>query len=339
MKQSSSARRLLLPLVPVYRLALAVRELRLRRGWEPTRHLRFPVVSIGNLSTGGSGKTPLAITLARLLSSKGFHVDVLSRGYGRNDSSPARVRSDGLADDFGDEPILIARNTGVPVYVARERYNAGLLAEADASAAGFDDRCVHLLDDGFQHRQLARDVDILLLNRADWADHLLPSGNLRESLRALHRATVLGIPAGEKHLAQELKNSGWDGPIWYLHRRMEVPSVDGPVVAFCGIARPEQFFTGLKAAGVSVAAQIAFPDHHGYAISDVKRLVASAQTAGAAALITTEKDLVRLGNLSAKFDPSVPPQTAALHVEIENHAAVLDWLIGQFPASPIRPAL
>lgn len=339
MKQRSSARRLLLPLVPVYRLALAVRELRLRRGWEPTRNLRFPVVSIGNLSTGGSGKTPLAITLARLLSSKGFHVDVLSRGYGRKNSSPARVRSEGLAKDFGDEPILIARNTGVPVYVARERYNAGLLAESDASVAGFENRCVHLLDDGFQHRQLARDVDVLLLNRADWDDHLLPSGNLRESLLAFHRATVLGIPAEEKDLAQELKNWGWKGPIWYLHRRMEVPSVDGPVAAFCGIARPEQFFTGLKAAGVSIAAQIAFPDHHSYAISDVERLVAAARTAGAVALITTEKDFVRLGNLTAKFDPSVPLKTAALHVEIENHAAVLDWLIGQLPASPVRPAL
>jgi tetraacyldisaccharide 4'-kinase len=339
MKQSSSARRLLLPLVPVYRLALAVRDLRLRRGWEPTRHLRFPVVSIGNLSTGGSGKTPLAITLARLLSSKGFHVDVLSRGYGRNSSSPARVRSEGSVNDFGDEPILIARNTGVPVYVASERYKAGLLAEAEASSAGFEDHCVHLLDDGFQHRQLARDVDILLLNRADWADHLLPSGNLRESLRAFHRATVLGIPAEEKDLAQELKNGGWEEPIWYLYRRMEVPSVAGSVAAFCGIARPEQFFTGLKAAGVSVAAQIAFPDHHRYAISDVERLVNAARTAGAAALITTEKDFVRLGDLAAKFDPSVPLKTATLHVEIENHATVLDWLIGRFPASPVRPAL
>ena len=130
-EETDMKRPLLLPLVPLYAAGLALRELRLSRGWEPIRRLRFPVISIGNLSTGGSGKTPLTITLARLLSARGFHVDVLSRGYGRSSREPARVLPDGTAEQYGDEPLLIAREAGVPVYVAAERYDAGLLAESN----------------------------------------------------------------------------------------------------------------------------------------------------------------------------------------------------------------
>ncbi len=255
-------RPLLLPLVPLYAAGLALRELRLSRGWEPIRRLRYPVISIGNLSTGGSGKTPLTITLARLLSDRGFQVDVLSRGYGRRSAVPLRVDLNGSADQFGDEPLLIAREAGVPVYVAAERYDAGILAETDASK---DERpLVHILDDGFQHRQLQRDIDILLVSRSDWHDHLLPAGNLRETLHAALRATVLAIPADDPNFEAELRTWGWTGPVWHLHRRMEVPQVAGPVVAFCGIARPEQFFAGLESAGVKVADRLAFRDHFSY---------------------------------------------------------------------------
>ena len=129
MTASRAARRMLLPLTPLYRFGLALREQRLRSGREPVRRLRFPVISIGNLSTGGAGKTPFAIALARALTEAGFGVDVLSRGFGRQASTPARVRPDGTAAEFGDEPLLIAREAGVPVYVANQRYEAGLLAE------------------------------------------------------------------------------------------------------------------------------------------------------------------------------------------------------------------
>ncbi len=161
-------RPLLLPLVPLYAAGLELRELRLSRGWESIRRLVHPVISIGNLSTGGSGKTPLTIALARLLSARGFQVDVLSRGYGRQSREPMRVKPDGTAEEFGDEPLLIAREAGVPVYVAAERYAAGFLAESNASSATGSPR-IHILDDGFQHRQLHRDIDILLVNREDWA--------------------------------------------------------------------------------------------------------------------------------------------------------------------------
>jgi tetraacyldisaccharide 4'-kinase len=279
---------MLLPLVPLYQLVLTLRELRLRSGLEPLRHLRYPVVSIGNLSAGGAGKTPLTIALAKLLIAKGFHVDVLSRGYGRQSRLPARVRPDGTAAEFGDEPLLIARQAGPPVYVAPQRYDAGLLAEADVRVQGASDSpTIHLLDDGFQHRQLARDVDILLLNLSDLRDRLLPAGNLREPLRALHRANVIAIPAIESELETELSARGWQGPIWRLHRSIDVPAVDGPIAAFCGIARSGQFFQGLESEGLRLAARIAYPDHHAYTSADLKRLLAAARKAGATSIVTT----------------------------------------------------
>ena len=326
-------RPLLLPLVPLYAAGLALRELRLTRGWEPIRRLRCPVISIGNLSTGGSGKTPLAIALTRLLSRRGFHVDVLSRGYGRTSREPARVQPEGTAEQFGDEPLLIARETGVPVYVAAERYDAGLLAESNSSRDGNATQ-VHILDDGFQHRQLSRDIDILLVNRQDWHDRLLPAGNLRESLNAARRATALAIPSDNPAFEAELRDWGWAGPIWHVRRHMEIPQISGPVVAFCGIARPDQFFAGLKAAGIPVASEIAFADHHRYSAPDFERVTSAAQQAGAAALITTEKDRIRLEKLISAMPVSVPLETVRLTVSIENESHVCNWLSERLTPHP-----
>jgi len=328
MNQPFTPRRLLLPLIPLYRSALAYRELRLRLGFEPVRRLRFPVVSVGNLSTGGSGKTPLTIALAKLLTERGLHVDVLSRGYGRESQLAAQVNPEGSAKEFGDEPLLIAREAGLPVFVASQRYEAGLLAEAEEQQAAENRQpAVHLLDDGFQHRQLARDVDILLLDRRDWQDGLLPAGNLREPLRAARRASVIAIPANEPALEGELRRWGWKKPIWRLKRVMEIPAENGTVAVFCGIARPEQFFAGIKAAGFEIALQRAFPDHHSYTARDLERLAAAARATGASALLTTEKDLVRLGKLTSELPRSLPLRTAHLRVEIENQDAAIEWLI------------
>ncbi len=125
----------LAPLVPLYRFGIALRGLALRSGFEEVRKLGAPVVSIGNLSTGGAGKTPLTIALPRALTARGVHIDVLSRGYGRTGKAIARVDPNGTAEDFGDEPLVIAREACVPVYVAAQRYQAGLLAEHDFSGA------------------------------------------------------------------------------------------------------------------------------------------------------------------------------------------------------------
>ena len=322
-------RPLLLPLVPLYAAGLALREWRLERGWEKARILWYPVISVGNLSTGGSGKTPLVIALARLLQAEGFAVDVLSRGYGRKSSEAARVNQDGTAEDFGDEPLLIARKTGVPVWVGAERYEAGGLADQDfiqrgGAMSGDPAPLVHLLDDGFQHRQLFRHVDVLMANREDWRDHLLPAGNLREPLEAVGRASVLAIPADDGEFEDELREWGWSGPIWRVRRRMHIPVIDGPVVAFCGIARPEQFFAGLEQRGLKLASKKAFADHYRYTQSDVDSLLAAARKANASALITTEKDYVRLGALTAAFGERL--RTAELAIEFDDEQSVAAWL-------------
>ena len=365
MKDTFSARRLLFPLIPLYRLALAFSRFRLRSGLEPVRRLRFPVVSVGNLSTGGSGKTPLTVALVKALARRGLRVDVLSRGYGRQSQLAAHVNPDGTAEEFGDEPLLIAREAGVPVYVAPERYNAGLLAEAEelpdgdelgapslrvlcASVGNLNSQppivqeedhplIVHLLDDGFQHRQLARNVDILLLDRHDWHDLLLPAGNLREPLGAARRASIIAIPATDPKLEDDLRAWGWQGPVLRLRRTMKIPTVKGPIAAFCGIARPEQFFAGLEAAGLKLAFRQVFPDHHRYTALDLDRLVAAALDASATALITTEKDLVRLGALSSTFPESMPLSVVRLRIEIENQAAAIDWLVDRLTPASAQP--
>lgn len=375
MTPSGGPRPWLLPLTPVYRLALTLREFRLRRGWEPVRRLRFPLISIGNLSTGGSGKTPFAIALARALTARGFSVDVLSRGYGRRSEAPARVDPDGNPEAFGDEPLLIARESGVPVYVARERYEAGLLAEDfDARNASEMNRChperspaaerggvegsavafrprrelqppfnpihprLHILDDAFQHRQLHRDVNILLLNQEDWHDRLLPAGNLREPLRSIERADVIAIPASEPDLEPQLRSRGWNGPLWRLHRHMEIPRIDRPVAAFCGIARPGQFFAGLEAAGLRISARIVFRDHHRYTPGDLERLRRTARSAGAKALVTTAKDQIRLA-IPGPSRLDLPVLTAGLRIEILDESAALDWLTRRLADTESRPSL
>jgi tetraacyldisaccharide 4'-kinase len=317
----------LLPLVHLYRLGLAWRERRLASGREVVKRLKWPVISIGNLSTGGAGKTPVAIALARALSGRGLAVDVLSRGYGRRRREAARVELNGTAEEFGDEPLVIARGAGVPVYVAAERYEAGVLAERELGGG----RGVHILDDGFQHRQLHRDVDILLVNQRDWRDRLLPGGDLREPLEAARRADVIAVSESEPELETALRAWGWTGPVWRVRRRMEVPAVEGPVVAFCGIARPEQFFLGLEQAGVKQAECRAFGDHHRYSPRGLARLVHQARRVGARALVTTEKDAVRLAGMAA----GMPVLTVGLLVEIEDEAAAMEWLIKRIPQKPM----
>jgi len=332
------ARPLLWPLVPAYKLALALREVQLRWGLKRVRRLRRAVVSVGNLSAGGAGKTPLTIALAKALEARGVDVDVLSRGYGRRSAVPLLVEGSGDAERFGDEPLVIAREARVPVYVAAERYEAGMLAEGarEQGSKGASQHVselasqrldVHLLDDGFQHRQLHRDVDILLLSAEDLADHLLPAGNLREALHAAERANVIAIPADEPEVAEWIESQGWKKAVWRIRREMDVPRIEGTVIAFCGIARPEQFFNGLESAGLRLAARMAFADHHSYSAGDVERIVAAAQKAGATTLLTTEKDRVRLGALATDLPAWLVLKTVALRIEIEDEAGVIDWLV------------
>ena len=151
--------------------------------------------------------------------------------------------------------------------------------------------------------------------------------SLREPLRALHRASCIAIPAEDETLEEELKARGWRGSIWRIRRRMEVPRTDGPVVAFCGIARPEQFFQGLEKAGLQLAVRIAFPDHHRYTQADMERLQAAARSSNAGTLITTEKDRVRMGKLAEGFSKALGLDTARLSISIEDESSIIDSLL------------
>src|SRR5438105_13180332 len=180
------------PLVPFYAAGLAakdgLRSSRLLR----TRTLHYLVISVGSISAGGAGKTPVVIALAQLLHDRGWTVDILSRGYRRENSSVERVDVDvpNATRRFGDEPVLIAQELGpyIPVWVGEDRFSAGTQAEA---AQPGNTPGVHILDDGFQHRQLARRIDIVLVTAEDLDDPLLPAGNRREPLASLGRADLI----------------------------------------------------------------------------------------------------------------------------------------------------
>jgi len=275
------------------------------------RRLRRPVISVGNLSVGGAGKTPLVILLAELLRQRGVRADVLSRGYGRRSSGVLVVDSGGSAARFGDEPLLMARRLpDVPVLVGERRYQAGLEAERRWQTD------VHLLDDGFQHRQLARDFDIVLLSRRDLEDRLLPAGRLREPLSALARADAVVWSEPEDVPALPVSM-----PVWRVRRRVEIPqpSPARPFV-FCAIGGPQRFLQDLASDGVHVAGQHWFRDHHAYTDADVQRLCQEASSAGADGFLTTEKDAVKLEGLQAQL-----PKLAVvrLSLELENAEAAL----------------
>lgn len=309
---------LLAPLELLYGALIRARNARFDR--TPALRLRWPVVSIGNLSVGGTGKTPLVICLAGLLQREGWAPDVLSRGYGRSRQTVERVDGAGSAEQFGDEPLLIARSTTVPVYVGASRYEAGLLAESESKAEG-----VHLLDDGFQHRQLARDLDIVLMHRSDLQQRLLPAGRLREPLASLRRADVIVLRQEDGELESTLRaHVRSQCTFWRLRRTLALNSPVRRAVAFCAIARPDEFFASLAAAGAEVVERVRFRDHHRYTMADVDRLATLGQRLGCDAFVITAKDDVKLdAAMRLRLNAIAPLHTAALTVELEDEEAVL----------------
>ena len=315
------------PLVPVYAAVLAVKDALRRMGVLPTRKLSWPVLSVGSLSAGGAGKTPVVIALAAILRDAGWSVDVLSRGYGRegrgvervvagsgkqvprvarndNQNSKGKDQSNDTTKDFsaarfGDEPVLIARRTDVPVWVGADRFLAGEQAEKDAAEGT---RGLHLLDDGFQHRQLARAFDVVLVTAEDLNDKLLPEGNLRESFAALQRADAVVVRAEEM---EGISKQVWPlvregAQIWTVQRKLRFPAplfVFGAglrPVAFCAIARPEGFASMLTEAGCGIVETVAFRDHHAYTMADIDRVIEVAKGMKATGFVSTEKDAVKL---------------------------------------------
>jgi tetraacyldisaccharide 4'-kinase len=279
------------PLSGIFGAAVALRNSLYDRKVFGVHKLHKPVVSVGNISVGGSGKTPFVIALGELLKERGIRFDILSRGYGRSSRNVAIVNPQGTASIFGDEPLLIARKLQIPVVVGADRFQAGLLAEKTFPSQ------LHLLDDGFQHRRLHRDCNLVMLPQSDLQDTLLPFGRLREPQASLGRADVLVTSPGV-----DLPEPFAGKQIWRVNRGLDLPALRTRAFAFCGIAKPDQFFVQLKDLGVDVVDTHEFSDHHHYSAEDIQLLLRKRQQCKADYFVTTEKDEINLGAFSQKLD-------------------------------------
>jgi tetraacyldisaccharide 4'-kinase len=329
------------------------RAARFRRAWygrhpARVRQLDHPVISVGNLVTGGSGKTPVVAALAKMLLASGEQPVILSRGYGRTRSADRVVIvSDGTrvlvpVRESGDEPQMLARAlAGVPILVSADRYLAGRTAERQFRAT------VHLLDDGYQHFQLARDVNLLVMSSSDFDEQLLPTGRLREPLDAASAADAL-LVAGSEDDASVLSSRTGVSPAFQVRASYGQPAVISGrrgeeyrrVVAVAAIARPERFFSALAAEGWDVARRIVFRDHHWFSDRDIAAVRQAATQTGATLIVTTEKDAVRLepGRLAPEGDSTAAPWAyLPMHVAIEP-AAFETWIAARLAEARRRRA-
>jgi tetraacyldisaccharide 4'-kinase len=330
----SARRPLLLPLAPVYGAILALKKRLFAWGWLKRNQLESTVISVGSVSAGGAGKTPVVLMLAEILRHRDYAVRILTRGYKRSSGMTARVEPFDDARWHGDEPVLLAQRSGVPVYVGADRYQAGVMAEQGEPS---EKLVVHLLDDGFQHRQLARDIDIVLLTQEDVEDTLLPAGNLREPLEMVAQADVVVLREEEadslRGVVDKLIESKDKPAIWVIRRRLslgEGGEVALPTMpfAFCGVARPESFSKMLAAHGYEPMDMIAFPDHHAYGEADVMRLLQEARRVGANGFVTTEKDTVKLTPIMRdRLETVGPIVVARLCVEFLDEKEALHQLV------------
>lgn len=319
-KQASLPDRLVLALLFLpsflYAWIMTLRSWCYRTGILKTSHLPLPVISIGNITVGGTGKTPVTAHIAQLLLEKGLRVVVLSRGYGGSLEGQCAVVSDGVTlfeqpDACGDEPYLLASTVpGLAVVIGSNRYQAGLLALERLKPDVF------LLDDGFQHIRLHRDVNILLLDCTSPFGNgkVLPAGPLREPLSALQRADLVIHTrcAEEQQPSATIRGSiasckaGYRLGRFYRYEsgtelaREQLGSE--PVIACAGIAHPSSFFNGLKEIGIVPCTTVALPDHVSYSAEQVASLNQLAKEHKACWLLTTEKDAVKLAQRNDLLD-------------------------------------
>lgn len=338
---------------------MALRHRAYRHGWLETRRLSRPVVSVGNLTVGGTGKTPFVAWLTDRLLRRGLRPAVLTRGYKRRsreeviaiEPAPRSLGVGGAGAgrapdprEVGDEPAWLAHVLPqVPIVVAADRYAAGRLAE---QRFGVD---VHILDDGFQHLSLARDLDIVLLDvTQEFFDRaLIPAGRLREPCAALGRAHIviltrvsLGDPRSLEEQAHSLSPSAE-----VFHATTELCGLRAvrdngqvapetfrgvPVMVFCGIGNPQAFLADLKKWGYTVAGQSVFPDHHLYSISDVASLQARARQCGAKVLLTTEKDSL---NLPARWEAAIPIYACVVRTDVSRGEVLEESILARLKSA------
>lgn len=343
---ASLTRAALTPLALLYQGGLEAYLWAEKIGWRKRYHLPVPVIAIGNLSSGGTGKTPMAAYLASGLQQQGKRVVVLSRGHGGTNESrrEARIVSDGKnlllpPEEAGDEPVLLARLLpGIPVIVCRDRRVSGRLA-----VERFEPDVI-VLDDALQYWQLHRDLDIVLLDarRPFENGYVLPRGLLREPPSHLQRAGIIVLtradradPGALAASREEIRNlsseatllnanhalDGWIRSIENLPRTLGYLT-GSSALAFSGIADGEAFLESIRREGVQPIRHHDFGDHHGYTREDVEALVAETQSLGNTAVaVTTEKDLVKVGGMW----PDTAPPLYALRIGMRLSAPEEFW--------------
>ena len=332
---------------------MRVRRRRMEREPQRQRRLTRPVISVGNLSVGGTGKSPVVAALALWLIEQGHTPSILSRGYARADAvDGVVVVSDGRSilagiDQSGDEPLMLARQVpGAIVCVSPDRFLSGTLAERQLGST------VHLLDDGFQHLELARDLDILVTTIGEIPNgRVIPAGRLREPIDAAARAQVLvvtdatagaanaeawtlgislscaairtlGAPVGIRDQGLGIRDQGLGIRDQGLGIRDQGSGIrDQAVLAVAGIARPERFVDALNDAGWNVVDALVFGDHHRYSRSDLAAIAARASSSGAGVVFTTDKDAVRL---EAVGELPLPFYRVPLTVQFDPSAALFE---------------
>lgn len=314
MIESPLARALLYTPGKLYELSIRARIVAYERGLLKTHHLNAPVISVGNLTVGGTGKTPCVAFIASTLRDAGHQVAILSRGYKRKTTGRIEV-SDGAQvlcspAESGDEPFLLAQTCpGVRVIVDQDRYAAGRWLEARARISAF------ILDDAYQHLRLARDLNLLLIDATEPLKHaeMVPFGRLREPLSELRRADAFIITRSDQkfdrtELTETIeKHSRLNTPLFFAHYEMtrmrrlgddQVISLaefaGKKIAAVSGIAKPGHFNNDLQKAAMQVVLRRDFPDHHSYSPGEFAEVIAAAQTTKAEAIIVTEKDAANL---------------------------------------------
>lgn len=290
---------LLWPLSILFLGLSTLRRLAYRLGWKKQAKLPIPVVVVGNIHVGGVGKTPVVMALAQSLTQKGFKVGVISRGYGRSSTDTQCVHAKGSAADYGDEPLLIAQVTNVPVAVGASRYEAG-----QCLLAAHPELDVILTDDGLQHYALARDFEIVVLSAGYGLENtaLLPQGPLRELISRLKSVDALVVTQAESLstieaiLPQETPrflSTLRAGDFYRLDDPTQTATVadlnQQALTAVAGIGQPQKFYQTLSHLGLNVQETLSFPDHHVYQVTDFPN--------PQGVFVVTEKDAVKLKNI------------------------------------------
>lgn len=297
-----------------------------QRGTFRTVKLERPVISVGNITAGGTGKTPLVEWVAKTLAASGKRVCILTRGYGRKNPRSQVVVSDGQTirttlAEAGDEPFLLANNLlGSAAVIS----NANRVSAGRYAIETFGTECF-VLDDGFQHFRLARDLNIVTVDATNpWGDgRLLPYGRLREPISGLSRADCVVLTRCDQ--ATNLEEIRYLIRVPVFESTMRVRNrleAEGPVAAFCGVGNPESFFAQLRKHGYELVFERAYTDHHWYTQNDVDDLVQKATKRGAKSLITTAKDAVKLRSLSLPL----PLHVLEVEISIKNEAALVELI-------------